>query len=495
MQRLAQRNLIGVGLAGLLGLAGQVQAAIEVAPTPAAPRAAKVELSTPSEVTVPVSPAAEGDALKFRNGDLLHGTILGIEAGNLLQWRRADVKTPLGFSLDNVQELQLAPRPPQTPRVPHRMVVELTNGDRLAGDLVSLNDKALKLNTWYAGELSLRRAMVQRIVSAAAAPDTIFAGPTGLSGWTTSEGSRDGWKFKNGALYSPLRNSSGVGRNVNLPDLANIEFDLAWRGQLYAQVGLYYENLQNLYGSGGYAFQFNNTSVYLNRYGANRGQANLGSNVEVPKFQSKSKVHVSIRVNKAKKAIALFIDNELVKPWTDPEAFAGAGKGLIFYSQGQGQYRVSNIVVTAWDGRLDAGPAAAAAVAEDTVRLGNNDRVSGAIKSIGKGEVVVATSFMEMKVPLERVAQIDFAEPKTEKPHRQAGDVRALFLDGSRFTLALEKLTDQALIGSAESCGRVSTALDAFSRIQFRIYEARPATGAGDEWGEGDGENKEGKEL
>jgi hypothetical protein len=491
MQPSVQRNLTWLAL---LGMAGNVLGALEVAPPPP-PRAAKVEQPAPAEVVAPVSAAPEGDALKFRNGDQLHGTILGIEKGNLLQWRRDDVKAPLGFALDNVLELQLAPRPPKTARVPHRMVVELTNGDRLAGDIVTLNDKVLKLNTWYADTLSLKRSMVQRIASVAAAPDAIFTGPAGLSGWTTSENSRDGWKFKNGAFYSPLRNSCGVGRNVNLPDLANIEFDLAWRGQLYFQVGFYYEDLRNLYGSGGYAFQFNSSSVYLSRYGANRGQSNLGSNVEVPKLQNKTKVHVSIRVNKAKKAIALFIDNELVKPWTDAEAFAGNGKGLIFFSQGQGQYRVSNILVTAWDGRLDAGPVAAAAVAEDTLRLGNNDRVSGTIKSIGKGEVVVATSFMEMKVPLERVAQIDFADPKTEKTHRQAGDVRAIFLDGSRFTLAMETLSDAALIGSAESCGRVSTALDAFSRIQFRIYEARPASGAGDEWGDGDGENKEGKEL
>jgi len=493
MQATTQRKLIWLGLAGLLGCGVQVLAGIEVGPRPAAPRAVKAEQPATSEVVTPVSAAPEGDALKFRNGDVLHGTILGIEGGSVLQWRRDDVKAPLGFGLDNVLELQLAPRPPKTARVPHRMVVELTNGDRLAGDIVSLNDKVLKLNTWYADTLSLKRSMVQRIVSVAAAPDAIYAGPTGMSGWTASDSSRDGWKFKNGAFYSPLRTSSGVGRNVNLPDMANIEFDLGWRGQLYFQVGFYYEDLRNLYGSGGYAFQLNGTSVYLNRYGANRGQNNLGSSVELPKFQNKTKAHISIRVNKAKKAIALFVDNELVKPWTDAEAFAGNGKGLIFYSQGQGQFRVSNILVTAWDGRLDSGPVTAAAVAEDTVRLGNNDKVSGTIKSIGKGEVVMATSFMEMKVPLDRVAQIDFADPKTEKPHRQAGDVRAVFLDGSRFTLALQKLTDAALIGNAESCGRVSTALDAFSRIQFRIYEARPASGAGDEWG--DGEDKEGKEL
>ena len=63
--------------------------------------------------------------------------------------------------------------------------------------------------------------------------------------------------------------------------------------------------------------------------------------------------------------------------------------------------------------------------------------------------------------------------------------MRASFLDGSRFTLALEKLEEQTLTGASESCGHVTTALDAFSRVQFHIYEPRPEAGGDDDWGGG----------
>ena len=76
-----------------------------------------------------------------------------------------------------------------------------------------------------------------------------------------------------------------------------------------------------------------------------------------------------------------------------------------------------------------------------------------------------------MKVPLERIATIDFTAQKAEKARRQANDVRAFFLDGSRFTLALDKLDETALTGSSENCGKVRSALDAFRRVQFHIYE------------------------
>ena len=483
-----------LGLLGLVWAVGYASGALEVVAPPAA-----VATSTRTESAAPavkpeaggepVRPAADSDLLKFSNGDTLHGTILSVLADGALRWRRADVKDSIPFKLDNVLELQLAPRPPRTTRTAHRLVVELTNGDRLAGDLVTLNDKTLKLDTWYAGPLELKRAMIQRIVCHTAPPDAVYAGPTGLAGWTAAEGARNAWKYKGGAFYAPLRNSGGLGRNVNLPDMANIEFDLAWRGQLFFQVGFYFSTLNNLYSSGGYMLQMNGTSVFLNRTSPNRGSINMGNGVEVPKFQNKSKTHVSIRVNKAKNSVALFLDNELVKQWTDAEAFAGSGKGLIFYSQGQGQFRISSIAVTQWDGRLDSEAALAAPGADDLVRFANGDKVSGTVKSIAKDEVLVATSFSEMKVPLERITQIEFAGQKAGMARRQAGDVRAAFLDGSRFTLALEKMDEQTLAGSTENCGRVTTALDAFSRVQFHIYEPRPEAGGDDDWGGAAGGN------
>ncbi|MCX6997655.1 MAG: hypothetical protein NTV49_11355 [Kiritimatiellaeota bacterium] len=482
-------KITALGLLGLLWAAGKVPGALEVAapqPVAAATSTRTVSVAAvvkPETGEAPSRPAADGDLLKFSNGDALHGTLVSVEADGALRWRRTDIKDPVSFNPDNVLELQLAPRPPRTPRTPHRQVVELTNGDRLAGDVMALNDKVLKLDTWYAGRLELKRAMVQRIACRAAQPEAVYAGPTGLTGWTAAEGPRNSWKYKGGAFYSPLRSGGGLGRNVNLPDMANIEFDLVWHGPLYFQVGFYYSNLSNLYSSGGYMLQMNGTSVYLNRTSPNRGSNNMGSSVEIPKFQNKSKTRASIRVNKAKKTIALFLDQELVKQWTDTEEFVGSGKGLIFASQGQGQFRVSNIVVTQWDGRLEGEAAGVAPSGDDLVRFANGDKVSGMVKSIAKDEAVLTTSFSEMKVPLERIVLIELAGQKAGMARRQAGDVRASFLDGSRFTLTLEKMNDQVLAGSTENCGRVTTAFDAFSRVQFHIYAPRPKADGDDDWG------------
>ena len=417
----------------------------------------------------PSAPVAkDGDMLRFRNNDTLHGTVLGVTATGV-RWRHGDVKEAIAFGLDNVAELTLAPRPPRASRTVHRTVVELTNGDRLAGDIVSLNDKTLTLATWYAGTLTLRRPAVQHIAFSAAAPEAAYVGPTGIADWTRGDGNRGAWSFRKGALVSA--GNGTIGRDVKLPDVANIELDLGWQGQLYIQIGFGFDQVRQIYNSGGYMLQFNYSNVFLQRFKPGQGNNNLGSNVEMQNLLRKSKTHISIRVNKPKKSIALFVDGQMVRQWNEPDEWAAKGSNLVLLSQGQGVCRVSNISVSEWDGHLDSDTATGSSSSEDLVRFNNNDKVSGNLQAIANNQITFATSFAEMKIPLERVATIDFAAPKAEKARRQATDVRAVFLDGSRFTLGLEKLDEAALAGSSENCGRVTSALDAFRSVQFHIYD------------------------
>lgn len=486
------KRIIAVVLgAGTLLVVPQLWAELPVTPEAGSStgRASRINVPAPAGGSAKSSSPAtavpqDGDVLKFRNGDSLHGTVMTVVPGTGLRWRRSDVKEPVGFDLANVVELQLSARPPRTSRTAHHTVIELTNGDRLAGDIVSLNDKVLVLNTWYAGTLSVKRPMIQRITFGASSnPEAVFIGPTGLDGWT-QEGNRGAWSYKKGALYG--RQNGSVARDVKLPDVANIEFDVAWLGQLSMQFAFYIDDLRQLYNAGGYMMQFNYSNVYLQRSRPQRGFNQLGTNVDVPDFQRKTKGHISVRVNKPKKTIALFVNGNLVKQWTDPGEFAGKGTGIMFFAQGQGQLRVSNISVTSWDGKLDTDAVATAASApvEDLVRFANNDKVSGNLTGIANNEIAFATSFAGMKIPLERVAQIELAGQKAEQARRQANDARAYFLDGSRFTLALEKLDDQSLVGTSENCGRVTSSLDAFRRVQFHIYEERADTGGDDDdWG------------
>lgn len=439
--------------------------------------------ATPPTVTTtsPATTGQDGDLLKFRNLDTLHGTILSATPDTGLRWQRSDLKAPILFGLANLFEIQLAPRPPRTPRTLHKNFIELSNGDRLAGDITSLTGDALTFNTWYAGSLKIKRSMIQSLSCSSALQNTTYAGPTGLEDWTSAEGSTGAWTFKKGAFYSTPR-SGTIGRDVNIPDVASIDFDIAWRGQLYLNVAFCTDNLRDIYRNSAYMLQLCGSSANLNRMVANRGSNNMGSGTEIQNLRNNTKAHFAIKINKPKKTISLFADNVLVKQWTDGDDFAGKGKGLVFFSQGSSyQSRISNIRVAPWDGRTDSEDTTPAATTEDTVRLANNDKVSGMVTGIKKGEVILKTSFADMNIPLERVLRIDFASSKSERARRQPNDIRASFLDGSLFTLSLETLDESALVGSTENCGHASAAIDAFSRVQFHIYDKAPESDE-DDW-------------
>jgi len=465
------------GLAlGLGTLAGRAEITVSE-PTAPPPRPAGTVTAVAPAVTS-VAAGVDADVLKFRNGDLLHGSVLGATPAGGFRWRRSDVKEPIVFNLDNVGDVMLTGRVKAS--TGHRAIAELTNGDALAGDLTALDDKTLTLKTWYAGTLSIKRSMLQRLAFVSEVADAAYTGPNSIDEWKT-DGNRNAWTFRKGALYGI--GGGTIGRDVKLPDVANIEFDLAWRGQLYCNVGFGFDDVRQIYNSGGYMVQMSYTQVYLQRYRPRSGNSNMGSNVEMQELQRKTKLHVSIRINKPKKMIALFFDGNLVKQWTESDDWAAKGTGLVLLSQGQGQTRISGISVTSWDGRLD-GDASASAKDADLLRLNNGDKVSGMVKSIANGQVALAASFAEMNVPLERIVAVEFASAKSERSRRNAADIQAFFPDGRRVTFALEKLDEQNLSGMSETCGRITAALGAFRRVQFHIYEKREDSGD-DEWSSG----------
>ena len=136
------------------------------------------------------------------------------------------------------------------------------------------------------------------------------------------------------------------------------------------------------------------------------------------------KLHLDIRVNKATKSIWLYVNGNMIKQWTDPGDFAGTGTKVIFSSQ-QGMYaKISNIKVSAWDGKLDDAATADAKSKEDSIKMANSDKVSGKLKKIEDGKVIFASSYADLTIPLDRIEQIDMSSEGADQAKKNADDVR-----------------------------------------------------------------------
>ena len=411
------------------------------------------------------SPAAEqGDVLQFLNRDSLHGSLLAIDPQTGVRWRSPEAREAIEFNTARLAEIRLAPHKVNAPPEKDAFRIVMTNNDELEGSVISLDGETLELDTWYAGRLSIPRAMIKNMTPRRQNSATIYEGPTSLEGWSNTE-QENGWKYRDGTFYT--HNNGILGRDFKLPDLSDIEFDMAWGGFLQIGISVYTDQVDN-FGGNAYVLQINNNYVYVQRMRRNSGSNNIG-NTQLQSLMQKSKAHFSIRVNKDAKTIALFVDGHLAKQWTDRGEFAGGGGGIAFYSQGRGLIKLSNIKIDSWDGKLEEPPKPGDKSPEDTLRLANGDKVSGSLKEIAKGNAALASMYAPLNIPIDRIEEIDMAGKNADQAKRKAGDVRVYFAGGGMVTVSVEKWDGKELIGTSPNFGRATFKTEAFERIQFNL--------------------------
>ena len=429
---------------------------------------------------------ASTDSILFLNGDLLYGALQSIDPQQGILWRHPDALQPIELSTESISEIKFGPRPESNPAYTNTCIVYLTNQDQLEGKLVSCDAEKLTLETWYAGPINIPRRMVRMLTIIPSNLLTVFEGPTGLGGWTmgkvVSAGGEGGeWKYKNGAFYAGQ--PASIARDLKLPDSASIEFDLAWKGNLYLAIALYTDYMQpvNLANKetepdfgGFYSLQIN--SFYANLLPVTKFDPlrYLGQ-ISVPAFNRKKSAHIDIRVNKSKRLIALLVDGALVKQWVDTEAFVGQGTGVRLVHQGMGALKLNQLKVTEWDGQFEEPPDNEQNNPQDLARLRNGERLVGNIESIRDDKLVVTTLPKNSStIPLERVKQIEFAGQKAVRPEKVAGDVLAFFNHGGSVKFHLEKWSEQGVEASSPTFGKVRFNPAAFNRIEFKpLFESQ----------------------
>lgn len=419
------------------------------------------------------------DALLFRNGDLVYGALLSIDAQDGIRWQHPDAVGIIDFGLDHVDEIQFQYRARYDTRTTNACRLRLTNQDELEGNLASLGADKIVLETWYAGAINLARNQVQWIMPVPPPAAVIYAGPTGLDGWTIGKVTvglleTGVWRYKNGAFYATR--AASIARDLKLPDTASVQFDVAWKDSLHLAVAVYTDYLQPISlatketepdFSEFYSLQLNNSLADLMPIKKNEIPIRHLGQAYVPAFDQKTTAHMEIRASKPKRVVALLVDGGLVKQWVDPEAFVGTGTGMRFVHQGQGAVKLSNLRVTEWDGQFEEKPASPANLGEDLARLRNGDKVPGHIDALRDGRITVATAASKLAIPWNRVRLIELAGANAERHAAAPGDVRGFFGDGGSVTFHLEKWDTHGVAASSTVFGKAVFDPSAFSRIQF----------------------------
>jgi hypothetical protein len=433
--------------------------------------------------------AATADApksvVRFSNNDVLAGFQQALTPQHLI-WNSPLLERPATFLLDKVLDVSQSPAPPNE-IADHVAMVTLTNGDAIRGQLASVTDDTIALDTWFAGRMSFRRPMVSG-VKIEQRTGFLYSGPSGLDGWHQSA-KPPAWTYSRSAFRASAE--GGIARNDLLPEECSVSFDAAWKGDsIRLRVVLCSDDSSTDNPNSGYDFSFVRGSVHARNC---RTQSFLGS-AQSQALVEADKVHVEIKVSKKTSRVALFINGRIIDVWNDPDAGQAAfGRGLHFISGSTLPLRVSDIRVAAWDGVIEQMPEPRPGFnrrfgfpelneddeesepdkkpePESRMELANGDSLAGEVSSIENGVITMKTPLGEIRLPVSRLRTVLLKPMEPESSKRYNGDIRAWFPDGGSIVFRLESSGDGTLTGTSQNFGTATFQTAAFSRIEFNIY-------------------------
>ena len=432
--------------------------------------------------------ADEPEAIvRFSNNDRLTGAVVSLSADTLV-WKSPVLEKPTPFFLRRVMDISLPTSAPDN-TAEHEATLKLTNGDIVCGQLASVTDQAITLDTWYAGRMNFNRLMVSDVRIAAKA-SFVYRGPNGMDGWKqAADKGTPVWTYSRGAFRSNA--VGGIARDDLLPEECIITFDVAWKGDAF---GLRLLAFTTDPGSdnttSGYELSFQRGSIYLRNCKTQSFLGNANSQV----LMENDHAHIEIKASSKSGKVCLSVNERLLENWVDPDVAKGKyGRCLHFVSQTPSPLRISGIGVAVWDGSVDSLPeprlgllrqfglggmpteepktAPPEKPKEGRMELANGDSLQGDVVTVTDGMVSVKTPLGEVKLPVARIRTVALKKIDLERCIRRNGDIRAWFADGTAIIFRLDAVGEGTLSGSSQNFGKATFKTAAFSRIEFNIHD------------------------
>ncbi len=268
---LAQRGEFDVSALGFRD--GQLKVRTSFGGELALPLTAVRALEFPHRLAAADKVIAEGgDALIFRNGDELRGTLLSATHDLKVQWKPVKSARPAEFAVGRLAGILLANRAKPAAKA-LTAAVRFRNGDWLPGELLLLDQAQLLLKSPVAEHLRIERAEVRALYFGHDSEVPVWDGASDPQAWMKTETPAGGgrlrkdesarpavWRYLDGA-FSISKNSPRYGNGPNvgrtfptLPDKVEVSFDLSTpRGPAGYSIQLFNdENRQGLMIQGGW---------------------------------------------------------------------------------------------------------------------------------------------------------------------------------------------------------------------------------------------------
>ena len=196
---------------------------------------------------------AGDDLILFNNGDLMHGKFAGINEG--LIWQRNDIKRDIKFGIPSIKQIIFK----SSRRIKFNersSFITLLSGDRIPGEIVSLDDQNLSIQSPIAGKLTLPRKLIRSIAPNPFDGEISYLGPYNSDDWLilealetedkeaekkkeeASQAKPSAWIHSGTSFYSQGR-SPLILAEANLPDKGRLRFNISWNGRPNFSIALH----------------------------------------------------------------------------------------------------------------------------------------------------------------------------------------------------------------------------------------------------------------
>lgn len=400
-------------------------------------------------------PGEEPDRLALGNGDLFIGKVIALD-DRLIQLQSPHGEAPLEILNENLVELSFAGAggSETTADLPvNSQELLLENGDRLPGELIALDETTITFQTWFTGDLLVKRPQIKSLLFGVTPQKPVYRGPRDLEEWDM-ENDRN-WSVSEGRLVA--RQRSTIGRNFGLPNNFAFRSRISWENSPNCRIHLcsIRTTTENNHAGDSYLVSLGSTGIQVQRIlieanGDPTYQRLFSDAISLSSRNAKS-IELEILVDRESRQISVLLDGEKVGHGVDPNE-PPSGSCAIFESldHASGDMNVRDIEVNEWDTRTRALRLEPRAGNElDTLSVAEGDRFSGSITTYDptkESESFAIKTDLDpdpLIIPLRHCAVMYFArEEGTTFPQCR---YRINLLTGGHLTVSKIKLDPETL--------------------------------------------------
>jgi hypothetical protein len=419
------------------------------------------------------------DALVFKNGDRLRGTLEGADDGGKLRWRTSQTAAVVEFATTHISGAQFAPR---VPGLPGGTVVRFRNGDWLGGVFVTLDREQLIIDTAEAGRLTAPRATVKALYFSTEGPPAVSDGASDHDVWERSlelntgisarrrklQAAGSPWSYFAGS-YSLARPGNTEYNRVGGLHLGRLFETLATRADVsftvtgrrappFCSVQLFTEA-----NSPGYMVHL--SSVGLSLYDMNPRPRGRGISQQQFPFGKEitpnaPERHLRFLAERNSGRLTILVDGIVIaqinpKLSDDPRKL---GRGLMISPQSNLPCTFSNMWVGPWNG-IVPGPNAA----PEMMTLANGDEVQGSVELATPTMLKATSDVGPLDLPMERLTMVDLGGLPVER-----GVGTRLHLAGQgALTVTAWRIENETLVCQSPIAGELKLPLAFVQEIVF----------------------------